>query len=126
MEAERAERRLELFGIPGGAMRFAPEVRRTLARLVSAGELSLGELQTARDIVRRCRCGDAWAYLFLAGMFASLRSGNAAFNPAREWSEELGTRGEAWESARAAAEALKEERRALNGQAQHLRAAAER
>ena len=69
---------LSLFGIPASG---SDGIRRILARLVAAESLSLGELQTARDIVRRKDgVGDA-AYLFLAAMFLSLRGGNTFLRP---------------------------------------------
>ena len=75
MEITETIRRLSLFGIPRGGTR---EVRAILARLVAARSISLGELQTARDIVERAaeRVDDA-AYIFLAAMFISQRGGNA-------------------------------------------------
>jgi len=69
---------LSLFGIPHGD---SCGVRRILARLVAAGSLSLGELQTARDIVERSKSPKEAAYLFLAAMFASQRGGNAFLRP---------------------------------------------
>ena len=78
METSEVIETLSLFGIPAGG---ADGVRRILARLVAAESLSLGELQTARDIVRRKGgAGDA-AYLFLAAMFLSLRGGNTFLRP---------------------------------------------
>ena len=74
MEIAEAVRCLSLFGIPG---ENTPDgVREILARLVAAGSLSLGELQTARDIVKRKNCTDGLAYLFLSAMFLSQRGGN--------------------------------------------------
>ena len=78
MEITEIVRRLSLFGIPRGD---SHGVREILARLVSAESLSLGELQTARDIVVRTGCTNAAAYLFLAAMFISQRSGNAYLRP---------------------------------------------
>ena len=74
MEITEIVRRLSLFGIPRGDSR---NVREFLARLVAAGSLSLGELQTARDIVARAGCVNDAAYLFLAAMFLSEGQGNA-------------------------------------------------
>ena len=76
MEITEIVKRLSLFGIPGGDSR---NVREFLARLVAAGSLSFGELQTARDIVLRVGCVNDAAYLFLAAMFISQREGNAFF-----------------------------------------------
>ena len=78
MEVTEIVRRLSLFGIPRGESR---NVREFLARLVAAGSLSLGELQTARDIVARAGCVDDAVYLFLAAMFISQREGNAFLRP---------------------------------------------
>ncbi len=84
MEINEAEYKLVLFEIPGEDGDAERNVRTALVRLLDSGALSLGELQTARDIVRRKEGVDAHAYLFLAGMFVSLRSGNTAFNPTRK------------------------------------------
>lgn len=81
---EDANRKLGLFGIPGGETREDGTVRGILARLLAAGAVSLGELQTARDIVGRKPGTDPHAYLFLAAMFASLRDGNTAFDLGRK------------------------------------------
>ena len=78
METAEIVRRLSLFGIPRGDSRG---VRGILARLVSAEALSLGELQTARDVVVRAGCTNDAAYLFLAAMFISQRSGDAYLRP---------------------------------------------
>ena len=74
MDVKKAAELLALFGI-----KAAGGTREILARLVSAQSLSLGELQTARDIVSRRAgaCDDGAAYLFLAAMFISRRGGNA-------------------------------------------------
>ena len=64
--------------MPRGGSR---DVRGILARLVAAGSLSLGELQTARDIVDRREGGGDAAWLFLAAMFISQRGGNAFLRP---------------------------------------------
>lgn len=66
------------FEIPSEASECAKDVRRVLARLVDAGAISLGELQTARDIIRRCGVCDARAYLLVCAMFVALHGGNAA------------------------------------------------
>ena len=84
MEVNEAEERLKLFEIPMGDDDAAKNVRSVLAWLLVLRALSLGELQTARDIVGRSPKANAYAYLFLAGMFASLHEGNAAFSPSRE------------------------------------------
>ncbi len=84
MEIDEAFRRLKSFEIPDGEVPACEPVRRVLARLLASRAVSLGELQTARDIVRRKDGVDAHAYLFLAGMFVSLRDGNTAFNLSRE------------------------------------------
>lgn len=81
--AEEANRRLRLFEIPAGDAEADKSVRDLLASLLAAGAVSLGELQTARDIVGRKEGTGPHAYLFLAAMFASLRDGNTAFDPAR-------------------------------------------
>ena len=80
MDTTEIVRRLSLFGIPQGDSR---EVREMLARLVAAESLSLGELQLARDIVKRVRCEDDAAYLFLAAMCISERGGNAFLRPGK-------------------------------------------
>ena len=80
MDTTEKVRRLSLFGIPQGDSR---EVREMLARLVAAESLSLGELQLARDIVKRVRCEDDAAYLFLAAMCISERGGNAFLRPGK-------------------------------------------
>ena len=87
MEVYEAEERLKLFEIPMRDADAAKNVRSALACLLASRALSLGELQTARDIVRRKDGAGAYAYLFLAGMFASLHEGNAAFSPSREENE---------------------------------------
>ena len=75
MEIKEIARRLSLFGIPRGD---SDAVREILARLVAAESISLGELQTARDIVgRSAGCENDAAYIFLAAMFLSQRKGNA-------------------------------------------------
>lgn len=78
MEIRDIERTLALFGIPASA---DGEVRGILARLVAAESLSLGELQTSRDIMKRTSCEKGAAYLFLAAMFLSQRGGNAFLRP---------------------------------------------
>ena len=80
MTIDEATRTLELFGIPGNGD-DAVAVRDILATLLASSAISLGELQTARDIVELRKSTDAHAYLFLAAMFVSLRDGNTAFNP---------------------------------------------
>ncbi|MBQ7189642.1 MAG: exodeoxyribonuclease V subunit alpha [Kiritimatiellae bacterium] len=75
MEIKEAKRRLALFKIADD--RDEDAVGDILARLLVAGSLSMGELQTARDIMRRRNCGNGFAYIFLAAMFISQRSGNA-------------------------------------------------
>ncbi len=84
MEVYEAEERLKLFEIPMRDADAAKNVRSVLAWLLVSRALSLGELQTARDIVGRSPTAGAYAYLFLAGMFVSLHEGNAAFSPLRE------------------------------------------
>ena len=75
MEIKEIARRLSLFGIPNGD---SDSVREILARLVAAESISLGELQTARDIVgRSAECENDAVYIFLAAMFISQRNGNA-------------------------------------------------
>ena len=81
---EEAKRKLGLFGIPGGSGDAAERIRDILARLLALGAVSVGELQTARDIVGRKEGTGAHAYLFLAAMFVSLDDGNTAFDPDRE------------------------------------------
>lgn len=80
MERGEAERRLAIFGIPGGATAEAAAVRGLLAHLLASGAVALGELQTARDIMRRKERVPPAAALFLAAMFVSLRDGNTVFN----------------------------------------------
>lgn len=80
MESEEARRKLELFEIPSGGGEEAEKVRGILAPLLSFGAVSLGELQTARDIAERKRDVADAVYVFLAAMFVSLRDGNAVFN----------------------------------------------
>ena len=80
MELEEARKRLELFEIPSVDSKDAEKVRGILAQLLISGAVSLGELQTARDIVNRKENVAAAAYVFLAGMFASLHDGNTVFN----------------------------------------------
>lgn len=82
MTNEEANRLLRLFEIPGDTEAGKP-VRDILAQLLASRAISLGELQTARDIVGRKPGTDPHAYLFLAAMFASLREGNTAFNLSR-------------------------------------------
>ena len=66
MEFDVAFWRLKSFGIPDGSDPACESVRKVLARLLASRAVSLGELQTARDIVRRKDGVDARAYLFLA------------------------------------------------------------
>ena len=87
MEFKEAERRLGLFKIPDDNDEATKGVRPVLSQMLVSRALSLGELQTARDIVVRRQKAGAYAYLFLAGMFVSLHEGNAAFNPLREENE---------------------------------------
>ena len=68
---------LAAFGIPEGAESDAQDVRTILARLVDAGEVSIGELQCARDVTRFCGCAEPHAYLLVAAMFMALHSGDA-------------------------------------------------
>jgi len=84
MDLNEAERKLELFEIPGPKSEASKDVLLVLAQMLVSRALSLGELQTARDIVGRRPKAGAYAYLFLAGMFVSLRDGNTAFNHLRE------------------------------------------
>ena len=84
MTHEEAKRKLELFEIPGGSGDAVEKIRGILARLLAFRAVSLGELQTARDIVGRKEGTAPHAYLFLAAMFVSLRDGNTAFNPNRK------------------------------------------
>ena len=83
MEFNEAERKLELFEIPDGKDEAAKDVRAVLAQMLVSCALYLGELQTARDIVGRRPEAGTYAYLFLAGMFVSLRDGNTAFSLSR-------------------------------------------
>ena len=84
MEFDVAFWRLKSFEIPDGSDPACESVRKVLARLLASRAVSLGELQTARDIVGRKEGTAPQAYLFLAAMFVSLRDGNTAFNPDRE------------------------------------------
>lgn len=79
MEIMEVKRFLSLLGIPQKAN--ADDMHDILARLVAAGSLSFGELQTARDIVNRTKCANNAAYLFLAAMFISQKGGNAFLRP---------------------------------------------
>ena len=84
MEQSGIIRNLELFAIPSPkAFGNVEAVRKALARLVAAESLSLGELQTARDIVGRAGLTAAEAYLFIAAMFLSLRGGNTFLRPSK-------------------------------------------
>jgi exodeoxyribonuclease V alpha subunit len=74
MEFNESTRRLYLFGIVGENTDI--KVVSILARLLTSGAITLGELQTARDIVKRKSVVDPWAYVFLAAMFLSLHGGN--------------------------------------------------
>ena len=80
MEFDEARKRLVSFGIPGVEDGAARRVCDILARLLASGAVSLGELQTARDIVNRRQDVRSSAYVFLAAMFVSLRKGNTVFN----------------------------------------------
>ncbi len=73
-------RRLALFEIPSYD---AAGVREMLARLVFARSLSLGELQTARDILQRAPLGAAepFGYLFIAALFLAQHEGNVFLRP---------------------------------------------
>lgn len=88
MVCEEAWKRLELFEIPPAGGGDAQRVRGILAQLLSCGAVSLGELQTARDIAGRKENAPAAAYVFLAGMFVSLHDGNTVFNPGRKANED--------------------------------------
>jgi exodeoxyribonuclease V alpha subunit len=92
MEFETAMRRLKLFEIPAGENESAKSVREILARLLSLKAVSLGELQTSRDIVKWAivkskRNVPEVAYIFLSAMFVSLRDGNTVFNLANKVNE---------------------------------------
>ena len=80
MELEEAKKILKLFEIPSGDSEDAQSVRGILAQLLSSKAVSLGELQTSRDIVNRKEEVGVAAYVFLAGMFVSLHDGNTVFN----------------------------------------------
>ena len=80
MELEEAKRKLELFEIPPADCEDAQSVRDILAQLLTFRAVSLGELQTVRDIVNRKEKVAAAACVFLAGMFVSLHDGNTVFN----------------------------------------------
>ena len=84
MSIEETAHRLRLFGIPDvEASGNVDAVRKVLARLVEEESLSLFDLQTARDIVRRAADVPAEAYLFLAAMFLSVRDGNILLRSAK-------------------------------------------
>ena len=85
METAEASRLLNLFRIvPGdGDGDDVRDVRNLLARFLANGAMSLAELQTVRDIVRRKDAHDPWACGFVAAMFLSLRGGNAFLDPGR-------------------------------------------
>lgn len=87
MESETAMRRLKLFEIPAGESEKAESVRDILARLLSFNAISLGELQSARDIVKREDNVPEAIYIFLSAMFVSLRNGNTEFNLRNEVNE---------------------------------------
>ena len=53
MELEEAKKILKLFEIPSEDSEDAQSVRGILAQLLSSKAVSLGELQTSRDIVNR-------------------------------------------------------------------------
>ena len=106
MDVEEARSWLRRFRIPDGDMPSAESVRGSLARMLADSEVALGELQTARDIARLSQVSDAYAYVFLAKMFASLRQGNTAFNPCMAVAGEDGAELEEWERAVRAAGAL--------------------
>ena len=84
MNIEDTMHSLRLFGIPADdASGNADAVRKVLARLVEEDSVSLVDLQTARDIVRRATLAPAEAYLFLAAMFLSVRDGNIFLRPGK-------------------------------------------
>ena len=87
MEFETAMRRLKLFEIPAGESEKAESVRDILARLLSFNAISLGELQSERDIVKREGNVPEAIYIFLSAMFVSLRNGNTEFNLRNEVNE---------------------------------------
>jgi exodeoxyribonuclease V alpha subunit len=87
MEFETAMRRLKLFEIPAGESEKAESVRDILAQLLSFNAISLGELQSARDIVKRKDNVPEAIYIFLSAMFVSLRNGNTEFNLRNEVNE---------------------------------------
>ena len=71
-------RRLTLFNIPSA---HADTLRPLLARLLATRALTLGELQTARDIIARrpAACApevEPYAYLFIAALFISQHLGH--------------------------------------------------
>ena len=68
---------LERFEIPSGYSDAATDVRKILARLLTARSLRLAQLQTARDIYERAGVDEPRLYLFLAAMFLSEGQGNA-------------------------------------------------
>lgn len=88
MEIEEAKRKLKAFEIPGGEGETALNVRDILAWLLASKAVSLGELQMARDIVRRKQNVPSAAYLFLAAMFVSLHNGNTVFNLGNDVNED--------------------------------------
>ncbi len=70
---------LERFNISSSTQ--APAVHTILSALLTARALTLGELQTARDIITRCPAASApdiepYAYLFIAALFLSEHLGN--------------------------------------------------
>jgi exodeoxyribonuclease V alpha subunit len=80
MVFEEAKRKLKLFEIPGDGGESSEHVRNILARLMALRAVSLGEMQTARDIVTRKENVPSAAYVFLAAMFVSLHDGNTVLN----------------------------------------------
>ena len=74
------DRILREFGIPPGTSEGVEEIRQILVRLVDADAVSVGELQTARDIIRRSGDVSESAYLLIAAMFMALHSGAASLD----------------------------------------------
>ncbi len=72
---------LERFNIPSSSSAQATTVRSVLSALITARVLTLGELQTARDIIARRPAASAsdiesYAYLFIAALFFAEHLGN--------------------------------------------------
>lgn len=68
---------LKAFQIPEAEAEENENIRKILARLLTAGSIRLANLQTARDIYESLPDKDPKLYLFLAALFISRNQGNA-------------------------------------------------